>query len=166
MAPKKKQTQKGMKRTLEEELKIRPRWKAVLLAFYTDELVISKEWEWEENITKNNSSAKKLGLSEQELIHALFYLENNGLIESSHASPWTELTKKGFDVAFKIEGQRETRLYRLSSIFLTWVLALTLLITLLHQMNLVDPRLLLIAYIIALLVVLGIFRRKPKPTKK
>lgn len=169
MAPKKKQTRKGGEGSqnsdwdLEEELKFRLYWKKVLLAIYNDELSIEKEWERSDAITKNN--AKKLGISQVELIHALYYLENNGLIESRHGSPWMELTEKGFDVAGKIEERKETRLYRLSSLMFSGLLALTLVTTLIYQMDLVDPRLLLIAYIIAAVLlwigILKLSQRKP-----
>lgn len=111
-----------------------------------------------------------LGVSEVELIHALFYLENNGLIERRQASPSMELTEKGFDVAVKVEERRETFLYRLSSMLLSGVLALTLLTTLLHQMNLVDPEWLIIYYVIALGAMMVTFwrthRRKFRKVRK
>lgn len=153
---KKKQKQKSIGRTLEEEREISPRWKEVLLKIYREE-----------------------PFSLEEHRHFLDYLKKHDLVEQRRKpdlrSPfdrhgnWTYiLTRKGFDVAGKIEERRETFLYRLSSLLLTGILALTLLITVLHQMNLVNPGLLLIAYIIALGAMMVVFRRgyRTKPTKK
>lgn len=163
MAPKKKSTQIDVERALRDELKIGPRWKDVLLALYNKKLFVSSEWTWVD--IKDNLSTKKLGLSKKELIRALSYLEENGLIEHSGAPLFVELTSKGFDVAVKIEEQRETRLYRLGSLMFSGLLALTLVTTLIYQMDLVDPRLLLIAYIITAVLlwiaVLKLSQRKP-----
>ena len=148
---------KSTGRTLKEELEIRQRWKDVLLAFYSRELFISREWEWKGTGLKDNPSVKKLGLSEDELIHALFYLKNNGLIEFRQDSLFMELSGKGFDVAGKIEEQRETRLYRLSSLVFSEILMLTILTALIHQMHPAYSDFLLATYTIILVVILFVY---------
>ena len=165
---KKKRVRKGGARTLEEP-KIRPHWKDVLLAVYNHEPV-GRDWIWGKTIFINGHPlAKLLGISGEELIHSLTFLKNHGLIKPRSETTLIELTEKGFDLAGRIEERRETRLYRLSSLLFSGILALTLLITLINQMNLVDSQLLLTLYIIALVVMLVFtFWRTPfrKSTKK
>lgn len=160
MAPK-----KGTGWTLGEEPKIRPRWKDVLLAVYNYKPV-GEEWgRGKTSITDDHPLAKRLKISGGELMHSLDFLEEQKLIKYGPERNWINLTEKGFDVAGKIEERRETRLYRLSSLMFSGILALTLVTTLIYQMNLVDPQLLLIAYIITTVLlwaaVLKLSRRKP-----
>lgn len=130
------------------------KWKEVLLEIYREEPI-----------------------SFEEHRHSLDYLKKHGLIEQRRKpdlkSPfdrhgnWTHiLTKKGFNVAMDVEEQRETSLYRRSSLLFSWIVVLTLLETLFHQMNIVDPEYILGSYIFAvptaaaLLLLLGIYPKK------
>lgn len=145
MAPK-----KGTGWTLGEEPKIRPRWKDVLLAVYNYKPV-GEEWGWgKTSITDDHPLAKRLKISGVELTHSLIFLEEQKLIEYGPDRNWINLTEKGFDVAGKIEERRETFLYRQSSLFITAILALTIVATLVNQMNLIEPKTLLIFYMIVL----------------
>jgi hypothetical protein len=138
--------------TLEEELKIRPHWKDVLLAVYNDE-AIGREWGWgKTSIMDNHPLAKKLKISGAELMHSLAFLENQKLIQYGPERNWFTLTEKGFDVAVKIEGQRETFRYRKGSLYLSGILVLTTSTALVHQMIAVDPVLLLALYLIVLVI--------------
>lgn len=163
MAQKKKQTRKGAVRTLEEELEIKPRWKDVLLAFYNKELFISREWVWKGTDIKDNPSVKKLGLSEDELIHALFYLKNNGLIESRQDSLFMELSGKGFDVAVKIEGGKSAARTQSILVFVMLLIAVTGAFQFFSGTGAYDPNHLLGAYVVILILIVagmwGIYKK-------
>lgn len=161
--------------------KIRLSWKDVLLAIYQgratgDEFESRKEkttynfsLREKREFTDDHSLAKILKISGEELAHHLNFLVEQELIKPLTTEyqdlDWPRLTKKGFDVAVKIEEQRETSQHRLSSLLLSAILTLTLLATLLHQN---PPEWLLLSYVIVILFWAAAFYRlfPREPTKK
>lgn len=133
--------------------KPRVTWKDVLLAIYNER---SMEIEFGKGgITGKHPLAKKLGISGKELRDLLKPLEKQDLIKRFTIDEKIQfpLTEKGFNVAVKIEGSRETSAYRLVSIFFSAILALTLLMALLYQMYPNVPSWTLIGlYIIVLII--------------
>jgi len=146
-------------------LKIRTGWKKILLVIYqrksmgTESKRGKKRADFSLAPKFTNSSWFKelkgiLKISDEELIHNLGFLKEQKLVEHNYYG--VLLTGKGFDVAGKIEEQRETRLHRASSFLLSGVIAFTLLAALIHQMNIIPPDLLLWFYAIPVLVI-GVF---------
>jgi hypothetical protein len=155
LAPKKKQI--GEERVwIFEEPKIKPHWKDVLLSIYNDETVGNNRWWAKRDITDDHPVAKKLKISGSELMYSSDFLEKQKLIEYGPEKNWIKLTEKGFDVAVKIEARKETYSYRKGSLFLTAILALTTVATLLNQMK-VNPQSLLISYLIMLVFFWNVF---------
>jgi len=129
-----------------------------------DELKYSKN-PWFKELKRILKISGKKGSTELER-HLKFLKEQDLIYSINQSTLWPRLTKTGFGVAVKIEEQRETHLYRLSSLALSGILAVTLLTALIHQMNLIPPDWLLLLYA-TVIVVMGVsfFKQTPK-TKK
>lgn len=138
---------------MEFKKKPRSKWKEVLLAIYNGTPTGKAFGRGKKGIRNDHPLAKQLKISGVELDHSLAFLEEQKLIEYDPEGNWIELTEKGFDIAVKVEEQRKTSLYRRSSLFFSGLLVITFSITLVHQMNLFDPRWLYVLYTSAILMV-------------
>lgn len=115
-----------------------------------DELKYSKN-PWFKELKRILKISGKKGSTELER-HLKFLKEQDLIYSINQSTLWPRLTKTGFGVAVRIEEQRETLAYRAVSLYLSLILAIILLLTLMHQVQQLTP---IIFTVISILGIVG-----------